>query len=441
MKVGCVSLGCAKNLIDTEVMLGLLRQDGFDLTTEPGDADVLLVNTCAFIESAKEESITTILGLADYKRSGHCRTLIVAGCLGQRYGQELLDEMPEVNAIVGTGAFRRIAEAVRESLAGNRVVLIGDNDTIYDAATPRILTSPSYSAFVKIAEGCDNGCSFCAIPLVRGRYRSRPAGDIVAEAQRLALAGVRELNLVAQDTTNYGRDLYGAPSLARLLRDLCRIDGLRWIRTLYCYPRFFSDELIDTIAGEPKLCHYVDLPLQHVHDAVLRRMNRCDTHDSIDTLLQKLRSRIPDVAIRATFIVGFPGETDANYQALRQFIERQRFDNLGLFTYSREEGTAAYDMAGQVSEDVIQERYHDLMSLQCKISEQLNRAREGQVADVLVEGRDEENPNIAYGRTFREAPEVDGQVYIENDTTSRPGDLVRVRIDQGYTYDIVGHLV
>ena len=441
MKAGFVSLGCSKNLVDTEMMLGILREHGIELTPEPAEADILIVNTCAFIESAKEESITTILNMAEYKESGRCRSLIVAGCLGQRYGQELLDDMPEADAIIGTGAWNRIMEAVEESLKGHRVVIAGEDKLLYDEHTPRITTTPAYTAYVKIAEGCNNRCAFCAIPYIRGAYRSRPIEDIRDEVVNLAARGVKEIILIAQDTTEYGRDLYGEPQLAKLLRTLCTVEGVHWIRTLYSYPTYFSDELIETIASEPKLVKYVDLPMQHAHDEVLRRMHRPDTQASMRALIEKLRTRIPGVTIRSTFIVGFPGETDAQYQTLRNFLEEMRLDKVGVFTYSREEGTPAYDMPNQVPEDVMQERYHDLMSLQCKISEELNHELEGRELEVLVEGRDEEQANIAVGRSYREAPDVDGQVYIEGDTDSRIGDLVRVRVLQGFTYDVVGERV
>ncbi len=437
MKAGIISLGCAKNLVDTEVMLGLLRENGVELTKKPREADILIVNTCAFIETAKQESITTILNMAEYKNTGKCRSLIIAGCLGQRYGQTLLDELPEADAIIGTGAWHRIMEAVRETMDGKRVVLIGENETIYDAKTPRILTTPNYTAYLKIAEGCDNRCSFCAIPMIRGRYRSRAVEDIVLEAKQLAANGVKELNLIAQDTTAYGRDLYGEPSLARLLRELVKIDGVRWIRTLYSYPRFFTDELIDLIASEEKLVKYVDLPLQHADDAMLRQMRRADTRASMETLLEKIRERIPGVAVRSTFIVGFPGETDEQFAALYSFLEAQRFDKAGVFTYSAEEGTAAAELPGRVSAEVMQGRYHELMSLQCKISEEINQSLEGKELDVLIEGSDEEQENVAYGRSYREAPEVDGQVFVEGLANAQPGDLVHVRVAQGFTYDVV----
>ena len=441
MKAGFVSLGCSKNLVDTEMMLGILREHGIEITPDPSEADILIVNTCAFIQSAKEESITTILNMAEYKESGRCRSLIIAGCLGQRYKQELLDDMPEADAIVGTGAWDRIMEAVEETLKGHRVVIAGEDALLYDEHTPRITTTPAYTAYVKIAEGCNNRCAFCAIPYIRGKYRSRKIEDIKDEVANLAKKGVKEIVLIAQDSTEYGRDLYGQPSLAKLLRTLCTVDGLRWIRTLYSYPTYFDDELIETIAEEPKLVKYVDIPMQHAHDEVLRRMHRPDTQASMRALVQKLRARIPGVTIRSTFMVGFPGETDAQYQTLRNFLEEMRLDKVGVFTYSREEGTPAYDMPHQVPEEIMQERYHDLMSLQCKISEELNHDLEGRELDVLVEGRDEEQQNIAVGRSYREAPDVDGQVYIEGDTDSQPGDIVRVRVLQGFTYDVVGERV
>lgn len=441
MKAGFISLGCSKNLVDTEVMLGELVAHGIELTNNPAEADILIVNTCAFIKSAKEESITTILNMADYKETGRCRSLIVAGCLGQRYKQELLDELPEADAILGTGAWGRIMEAVEATLKGQRVVIAGEDDTLYDEKTPRITTTPEYTAYVKIAEGCDNNCAFCAIPQIRGHFRSRQIDDICREVERLTENGVREVVFIAQDSTLYGRDLYGKPSLAKLLREVVKVPKLKWVRTMYCYPKFFDDELIDVYASEPKVCKYVDLPLQHAHDSVLRSMHRPDTQAEMIALIKKLRERIPGVTIRSTFIVGFPGETDAQYQTLRRFLIEQRLDKVGVFTYSREEDTAAYDMPNQVPEDVMQERYHDLMSVQCKISEEINQSFEGKEIEVLVEGRDEEQPNIAVGRSYREAPEVDGQVYIENDTDSKPGDIIKVKVLQGFTYDIVGEKI
>lgn len=443
LKAGFISLGCSKNLVDTEVMLGILAKNNIEITLEPAKADILIVNTCTFIQSAKEESITTILNMAEYKqeKKGKCRSLIIAGCMGQRYGQELLEEFPEVDAIVGTGAWSRIMEAVEATIQDRKRVLItGESKEIYTATTPRIFTTPFYSAYIKIAEGCNHRCAYCAIPYVRGNYRSRTIEDIKAEVEHLAENGVKEFNIIAQDTTYYGRDLYGKPSLVELLKELASIEKVQWLRIQYAYPHTFTDELIDLIASEDKICKYVDLPLQHAHNDVLKRMRRSDTKESVEELLNKLRTRIPGVVIRSSFIVGFPGETDSQYTTLRNFLEEQRFDKVGIFAYSREEGTPAYDMPNQVDENIMQERYHDLMSLQSKISETVNIEMEGKVIDVLIEGRDDEQ-HIAYGRSYREAPDVDGQVFIENDNVSNPGDIIKVRILQGFDYDVVGERV
>lgn len=436
MKVGIISLGCAKNLVDTEVMLGIMQKSGLTITPNPADAEVLIVNTCAFITSAKEESITTILNLADYKENGKCRALIVAGCLGQRYSKELLDEMPEIDAIIGTTAWNKIVEVIEETLKGNRVVFIGDEKIIYSAKTPRILTTPNYTAYVKIAEGCDHACAFCAIPLIRGRQISRPIEDIKAEVEMLANKGVKEINLIAQDSTNYGRDLYGEVKLCDLLRELVKVKKIHWIRILYSYPQSFTDELIELIASEPKICNYVDLPLQHAADSVLKRMHRPDNRASIESLLKKLREKIPGVSIRSTFIVGYPGETDEEFEELKNFLQEQRLDKVGVFVYSPEEDTAAYKMDNQVSEEVAQERYHELMSIQSLISQEVNESLKGKEFEVLIEGRDAEVAEVVEGRSYREAPEVDGQIYIENDWKSNAGDFIRVKILDGFVYDL-----
>ena len=442
MKAGFISLGCSKNLIDTEVMLGILQENNFELTNEPAEADVLIVNTCAFIQSAKEESINTILTMAGYKdiKQGKCQALIVAGCLGQRYKQELLDELPEVDAIVGTGAWHRIMEAVEEALKGNRVVIDGENNTIYDAACPRIPTTPAHTAYIKIAEGCNNRCAFCAIPLIRGKYRSRKIEDICTEARNLAAKGVKEIVLIAQDTTNYGHDIYGKPSLVELLKEIVKVDGIKWIRTLYSYPRFFSDELIELIASEEKLVKYVDIPLQHANNTILRNMHRPDTKEQIEALLKKLRERIPGVVVRSTFIVGFPGETDEQFEELYHFFEEQRFDHAGIFTYSQEEDTAAASMPDQIPQEVMEERYHQLKALQSKISQEINESLEGKELEVIIEGHTEDG--LPYGRSYRQADDVDDQVYIEGVEEEIPeGTIVKVRILQGFTEDLVAELV
>lgn len=440
MKAGFVSLGCSKNLVDTEVMLGLIQESKIELVNDPSEAEILIVNTCAFIEPAKEESINTILSMAEYKKTGNgkCKALIIAGCLGQRYGQELLDELPEADAIIGTEAWGRVMEAIEESLKGNRVVIMGEKPAIYDASVPRIPTTPKHTAYIKIAEGCNNRCAFCAIPLIRGKYRSRSMDDIILEAQRLAKTGVKEIVLIAQDTTYYGYDIYGEPRLAALLRELCKIEGIKWIRTLYSYPRFFTDELIDVIASEEKLVKYVDIPLQHASNQVLRNMRRPDTKEKIEELMAKLRERIPGIVIRSTFIVGFPGETDEQFKELEDFLAKQRFDHVGIFTYSQEEDTPAAEMENQIPDEVMQERYHSLKALQSKISQEINESLEGQVLEVLVEGHTDEG--MPYGRSYRQADEVDDQIYIEGDTTSQVGDIVNVRILQGFTEDLVGEL-
>jgi len=441
LKAGFVSLGCSKNLVDTEVMLGLIKERSIELVNDPADADILIVNTCAFIQSAKEESINTILDMAEYKKTdkGHCKTLIIAGCLGQRYGQELLDELPEADGIIGTEAWNRVTEVIDETLKGNRVVIKGDGPAIYDASIPRIPTTPKHTAYVKIAEGCNNQCAFCAIPLIRGKFRSRKIEDIVAEVNGLAAQGVREIVLIAQDTTQYGRDLYGEPRLAELLRELCKIEDVKWIRTLYSYPRFFTDELIEVIASEEKIVKYVDIPLQHASNAVLRNMRRPDTKEKITELLQKLRQRIPGVVVRSTFIVGFPGETPEQFDELKEFIKEQRFEHVGIFTYSLEEDTPAATMDNQIDEAVMQDRYHELKAIQSLISQEINESLEGQVLEVVVEGHTDDG--MPFGRSYRQADDVDDLVYIEGDTQSQVGEMVKVRILQGFTEDLVGELV
>ena len=424
-------------------MLGLLQDGGVELIDDPAEADILVVNTCGFIDAAKEESLQTILQMAEFKKTGRCRGLIVAGCLGQRYQQELLDEMPEVDVILGTAAWGRIQEAVAAALEGRRALFIDSLTTLYDEKTPRISTMPSYSAYVKVAEGCSNCCTYCVIPSVRGAFRSRPIESVVEEVRHLAQKGVREINLVAQDTTSYGKDLYGQPNLVALLKELAVIDGVEWIRLLYCYPRYFTDELIAYMASEPKICRYVDLPLQHIHDGVLQAMNRRDRQADIDLLLQKIRQAMPDVVLRTSFIVGFPGETEEQFAFLEQWLETARFDHVGVFTYSQEEGTAAGAMAEQVPEEVKQERYHRLMALQSKISEEINRSLEGRELEVIVTGLDETRPEVILARSYREAPDVDGQIYVETSGQDglKVGDSLKVRIAQGFSYDLVAEIV
>lgn len=437
LKAGFVSLGCAKNLVDTEVMLGMLTSNNIQITDNPAEADIIIVNTCTFIDSAKEESISTILQMAEYKKNGNCKSLIVAGCLGQRYKEDLLAELPEVNAIIGTAAWHRIVEAINLTYNDRgRAIFIDDLNTIYDEKMPRVSTTPFYSAYVKIAEGCNNCCSYCIIPKVRGHFRSRLVESIVSEVRSLVEQGVKEINLIAQDTTSYGRDIHNEPHLTFLLKELVKIDGLKWIRLLYCYPKYFTNELIEIIANEPKICKYIDLPLQHCNNEILKAMHRQDTREDIERLLSTIRERISGVTIRTSLIVGFPGETDAQFQELKNFVSSQRFDRLGVFTYSQEEDTTAANLPNQISEEVKQERYHELMSLQCKISEELNQAMEGKLLDLLIEQATDQE-NVFIGRSYREAPDIDGQIFIENAANSTPGSFIRAKVVQGFTYDLV----
>jgi ribosomal protein S12 methylthiotransferase len=438
LKAGFVSLGCAKNLVDTEVMLGILAENSIQITSDPAEADIIIVNTCGFIDTAKEESITTILKMAAYQTEGKCRGVIAAGCLGERYQADLLKELPEIAAIVGTGAWHRIMEAVNAVLAGRRVVLTGDNQSIYDDTMPRINTLPFYSAYVKIAEGCDNCCSYCVIPSVRGKFRSRTVESVVSEVGRLANSGVKEINLVAQDTTSYGKDLYGKPSLPLLLKELVKIEGLVFIRLLYCYPTYFSDELLEVMRQEPKICKYIDLPLQHAHDNILKKMNRKDSLREIEKLLAKIREGLEGVVIRTSVIVGFPGETEEEFEFLEEFITKQKFAHVGVFTYSQEENTPAAKMPEQISQTVKEERYHRLMAAQCQISEELNKKLEGSVLDVLIEAPSSGPKEAAAGRSYREAPTVDGRIYVENAPRVQAGEVIKVKITQGFMYDLVG---
>ncbi len=447
MKIGIVSLGCPKNLVDSETMLGLIHEENFEITNDPAGAEIIIVNTCGFIESAKEESINTILQMAEYKKSGVCRKIIVTGCLGQRYAQELFDELPEVDAIAGVEVYDEIGSIIKRVMNGERFIMLERSkpDIIYtskDTFLPRILTTPPYTAYLKIAEGCDNCCSYCAIPKIRGPYRSKPMEQVLKEAQALAAGGVKELIVVAQDTTRYGEDLPGGKLLlADLLKELNKIESLKWIRVMYCYPNNFTDELIDTFASLDKVCKYVDLPLQHASNRLLASMNRYDTKEEVSALLKKLRERIPGIVIRTTFIVGFPGETDDDFEELKEFVEKHRFENAGVFAYSQEEGTVAGSMPNQIPDDVKQERYHELMALQAQISEELHKDTEGMTLEVLVEGIEEDGSGLYYGRSYREAPDIDGLVFIENPGEIKPGDFIKVNILQGFTYESVGERI
>ena len=448
MKLGLISLGCPKNLVDSEVMLGIIEKYHIEITNDPEAAEIIIVNTCGFIESAKQESIDTILSMSAYKTEGCCRYLIVTGCLAQRYAQELFQDMPEVDAIVGTNVYKDIAQVIERVMQGQRVLHLSETDfekinleglqgNERNLPDPRKLTTPSYMAYLKIAEGCDNFCSFCAIPLIRGRYTSKPYEQIMAEARELVERGVKELIVIAQDTTRYGQDLYGKLRLAELLHDLNGLPGLKWIRVLYSYPNTFNDELIEAYATLPKVCHYVDLPLQHASDRLLHAMRRRDKLSETKKLLKKLRERIPDIVIRTTFIVGFPGETEEDFAILKEFVTEQQFENAGVFQYSQEENTVAATLPEQIPEETKQERYDELMAIQAGISEDVHRSMEDRELEVVVEGYESEEENLVAARSYREAPDIDGSIFVENAPGLNPGDFIRVRIEQGFAYEVV----
>jgi ribosomal protein S12 methylthiotransferase len=431
------TLGCPKNRVDSEVMLGTLGQRGYRLVDDPGAASVIVVNTCAFIGPAKQESIDSILELAEFKRTGKCRTLVVTGCLSQRYAPELAREMPEVDHFLGTSAYVQIGDLLSAEAAPRQV--IPDPDYIHDAHTPRVNSGPRYTAYLKISEGCDNACAFCIIPKLRGAQRSRPVEDIVAEAHTLAAGGVRELNLVAQDLTAYGHDLPGRPPLHRLLRALCAVD-VRWIRLHYAYPRVFPDELIETIASEPKIAKYLDMPLQHASDRLLRSMRRGRDRAFLEALVAKLRARILGLTLRTSLIAGLPGETEEDFEELKAFVRSQRFERMGCFQYSDEEGTAAFDLPGKVPPRVIERRWREVMALQQRISREQNHAFVGRRLTVLVEGPSPETEHLLVGRHEGQAPEIDGQVYL-NDGFGYPGEFVTVEVTEAHDYDLVARVV
>ncbi|ACH37646.1 ribosomal protein S12 methylthiotransferase [Citrifermentans bemidjiense Bem] len=440
-KVSLVSLGCPKNLVDAEVMLGYLSQDEYEVTTDETQADIIVVNTCSFIKEAKQESIDTILDLADRKHDARCKLLIVTGCLPQRYQQELAKELPEVDIFIGTGDYPRIAEIIAEKKqTEEQLCYTGDPNFVYNDEVPRLQSSPHYTAYLKIAEGCSNNCSYCVIPSLRGGHRSRPLATLLAEAKALVEGGVKELNLIAQDITAYGRDLEGKPSLELLIKELVKMEKLKWIRLLYAYPDGVTDSLIQLIKEEPKVCKYLDLPIQHISDPVLSNMKRRSGEAEIRTLISKLRREIPDIAIRTSLIVGFPGETTDDFKKLLQFVEQTRFDRLGVFCYSREDGTPAAEMPDQVSERIKRERHKKLMRTQARVSFKHNRTLVDSEEDVLVEGYSEETELLLKGRSSRQAPDVDGLVYITAGNAN-VGDIVRLKITDSSDYDLIGEIV
>lgn len=440
MKILFISLGCDKNLVDTEVMLGLLASRGYGMTDDETQADVIVINTCCFIHDAKEESIQNILEMAEYKKQGRIKALIVTGCLAQRYRQEIIDEIPEVDEVLGTTAYDKILDAVDAALAGEHEVILSELDALPLPDTKRLVTTGGHFAYLKIAEGCDKHCTYCIIPKIRGNFRSVPMEHLLKEAQELADQGVKELILVAQETTLYGKDLYGKKSLHVLLKELCKISGIRWIRILYCYPEEITDELIQVMKEEPKICHYLDLPIQHASDDILKRMGRRTTRADLEAIIGKLRKEIPDIALRTTLITGFPGETVQDHEELMDFVEKMRFDRLGVFTYSPEEGTAAALMPDQVDEDEKGRRRDCLMELQQGIAFDISESCVGRIMDVLIEGKLPEE-DIYIGRTYKDAPDVDGYIFVSAQEELMSGDIVPVQVTASNEYDLIGEVL
>jgi ribosomal protein S12 methylthiotransferase len=439
-KVHLLTLGCPKNLADSELMLGALVSAGFEITLDPDEAQVLMVNTCAFIEAAKKESLDTILGAAEIKKRAPGRRLVVAGCMAQRYGDQLRAELPEVDIFVGTGNFLELPELLRrtETPEARPIPYAGAAHLLPAADAPRIRTGDYFSAYLKLSEGCDHRCAFCIIPKIRGRHESRPSADIVAEARALAADGVHEINLIAQDLTAYGRDLEPLGSLAALLHDLNAIEGLRWIRLLYCYPNYVTDELLDAITGLDRVVKYIDMPLQHADDHILRAMRRERSGAALHSLLERIRRRVPGVTLRTSFIVGFPGEDEAAFGRLLDFVRAEQFDRVGVFTYSREENTTAYVMANQVPARIKRERRAHLMETQADISLSKNRDLVGREVEVMVEGPMPGRVTRLRGRMSIQAPEIDGMVVLRG--SAEPGDFVSARIDKALSYDLVGEV-
>lgn len=440
MKILFVSLGCDKNLVDSEHMLGRLSGRGYSMTDDETEADVIIINTCCFIDSAKEESIQTILDMARMKEEGACRALIVTGCMAERYKEEVLKEIPEVDAIVGTSSYDKIEEAIRKAFAGEKAELFENLDRMPSGEQTRVMTTGGAYEYLKIAEGCDKHCTYCVIPSLRGPYRSVPMEELVQEARSLADDGVKELILVAQETTCYGVDLYGKKSLHLLLRELCGIPGIHWIRILYCYPEEIYPELVQTIKEEPKICHYLDLPIQHASDKILKKMGRRTTRADLERIISGLREEIPDIALRTTLISGFPGETPADHIELMDFVERMRFDRLGVFTYSREEGTPAAQMDGQVEEEVKLDRRDELLTLQQDISRSRDEAMRGKILEVQIEGEIPEDHTFV-GRTYADTPNVDGYFFVTGEEPLHTGDFVYARVTGAMEYDLIGEYV
>ena len=441
MKFALISLGCSKNLVDSENFIGILvNKRGFEVTSELDQADMIIVNTCGFIGDAKKESIETILEVSELKETGNLKKIIVTGCLAQRYSEEILKELPEVDAVIGTGEIDKIEKVVDEILNDKKSVETSSMSFLANANTDRILTTASHTAYLKISEGCDRRCTYCIIPQLRGKLRSRTIEDILVEANNLVKSGVRELNLLAQETTEYGIDLYKEKSLAKLMKELVKIEDLKWLRTYYMYPDSVTDELIQVMKTEDKICKYFDIPIQHVSDSILQNMGRAKTGAHLKDILYRIRREIPNATFRTSVIVGFPGETQEDFKELRDFLEEFQFDYVGVFKYSREEDTKAYDMDNQVPEEIKEERWVELTNLQSKIAENKNRGMLGQTVEVMIDGVSTESEYLLEGRTKGQALEIDGKV-LTNDGTAKPGEIVKVKLEQNFDYDFIGPIV
>ena len=441
MKLGLISLGCSKNTVDSENMLGILvKEKQLELVEDLEEADVVIVNTCAFINDAKEESIQTILEMADYKKDGNLKKLVVCGCLSERYKDELIKEIPEIDAVVGTGDVDKIGEVVDSIQNGNKEIKVGSLDFLPTSKTPRMLTNYPHSAYLKISEGCDKKCTYCIIPSLRGELRSRTIEDVVEEAKILVSDGVIELNLLAQEITEYGKDIYGKRMLPELLKELVKVEGIEWIRLYYMYPNSISDELIEVIKDEPKICNYFDVPIQHISDNILQNMGRAKSGDYIRSILGRIRGRIPDATIRTTVIVGFPGETEENFEELKEFIKEFEFDYVGVFKYSREEDTVAYDLPNQIPEEIKEKRWSELLNIQGEIVERKNERFIGETVDVIIDGVSTESEYMLEGRMRSQALEIDGKV-LTSDGTANVGDIVKVKLEQNFQYDFIGPII
>lgn len=439
MKVLFISLGCDKNLADSEEMLGLLTGKGHEIVDSEEEAEVIVINTCCFIHDAKEESIENILEMAEYKKAGTCKVLIVTGCMAQRYKEEIIEEIPEVDAVLGTTSYMDILKAIDEACEGRHFQEFRDINELPEDSGRRVLTTGGHYGYLKIAEGCDKHCTYCIIPSLRGRFRSVPQERLIAQAEHMAEQGVKELILVAQETTMYGTDLYGKKTLHLLMKELCKIKGIRWIRVLYCYPEEIYDELIQVMKEEKKICHYLDLPIQHASDRILKRMGRRTTRAQLTATIEKLRKEIPDIVLRTTLISGFPGETEEDHQELMEFVDEMEFDRLGAFTYSPEEGTPAETMEDQIPEEIKEERRDEIMELQQEISLEKGNDRIGQELLVMIEGKvSGESAYIA--RTYGDAPKVDGYIFVQTGELLMTGDFAKVRVTGALEYDLIGEL-